>query len=149
MCAEANEFACLLQAAVSFLKPGLFFGMLSSRGYCLNVWTFKGCAGRLDAAKYLVEGITISAISKLPQTPALPHWVLEAGEGRGLCWHWPPLCRDSSREKSEGPACQCRGGRKAAGPLTSTGKIWKQRYSVVLPLNSCDQKDVPASSSGV
>jgi len=36
------------------------------------VWTFKGCAGRLDAAKHLVEGITISAISKLPQTPALP-----------------------------------------------------------------------------
>lgn len=31
------------------------------------MWTFKGCAGRLGAAKYLVEGITISAISELPE----------------------------------------------------------------------------------
>lgn len=46
------------------------------------MWTFKGCAGRLNAAKYLVEGITISAISKAPQSPALPLWVC-AGEGRG------------------------------------------------------------------
>lgn len=149
MCTEANEFVCLLQAAVSFLKPCLFFGVLSSWGYCLNVWTFKGCAGRLDAAKYLVEGITISAISKLPQTPALPPWVLRAGEGRGLCWQWLSLCRDSSSEKSEAPTCRCRGGRKAAAPLTRTGKTWKQRSSVVLPPNSCDQRDVPASSSGV
>lgn len=47
------------------------------------MWTFKGCAGRLNAAKYLVEGITISAISKIPQTPSLLFLVLEAGKERG------------------------------------------------------------------
>lgn len=47
------------------------------------MWTFKGCAGRLSAAKCPVEGITISAISKVPQIPALPLSLLGAGEGRG------------------------------------------------------------------
>lgn len=111
-CTQANEFACLLQAALSFLRLCLFFGLISSWGYCLNVWTFKGCAGRLSAAKYLVEGITISAISKVPQTPALPLSVLQAGEGRRLCQQGLSLCTDSSNEKSEGPTCWCRGGEK-------------------------------------
>lgn len=69
-------------ASGSVLKPCLFFGVLSSWGYCLNVWTSKGSAGRLGAAKYLVEGITISAISKLPQSPALLLVVSQAGQGR-------------------------------------------------------------------
>lgn len=149
MCTEANEFACWLQAAVSFSKPCLFFGVLSNWGYCLNVWTFKGCAGRLDAAKYLVERITISAISELPQSPALPLSVSQAGEERMLSWQGLSCRGDSSSGKSEGLTCHCRGGRKVVGPLTSTGETWEQREPVGLPPNRCVQEDVPASSSGV
>lgn len=149
MCTEANEFACLLQGAVPLLKPCLFFGVLSSWGYCSNVWTFKGYAGRLGAAKYLVEGITISAISELPEPQPCLQRCRQGREG-GCAHRGCPFgsIRAVGNQRDRLPHVE--GIEKLLDLWQALAKLGSRgrKLSASLP-KSCDQKDVSASSGGV
>lgn len=138
---QANELACLLQAALSSLRPCLIFGLISSRGYCLNVWTFKGCAGRLNAAKCPVEGIAISTISKVPQT-------LTGRGGRGCAGRGCPCAGVGAARNQRDPPVTVKGEKNSRTSEVHCQNL-EGEVALVLPPHRCDQKDISASRSGV